>query len=132
MAPGAETVPLVKLPSWEPEKVYKYPMMWLNPVLYMKPAPDADEKVVDKCDDVHSWLNNILDRICDPEYMAVLPYEEGDIVLWNNWGVLHSAIGYPNSYGLRTMHQCHIASSTAPVGPVPSARWIPILSRYGN
>lgn len=52
-----------------------------------------------------------------------------------NQGVLHSAIEYPLSYGSRSsqfknihkmllllltilVHQCHIASTTAPVGPV--------------
>ncbi|KAI1373805.1 hypothetical protein F4677DRAFT_189645 [Hypoxylon crocopeplum] len=136
MAPGGDTVPLDKLPPWKAEDVHKYPMVWLNPVtgekifmilpdvvrkLYKKASPDAEVEVVESLDDIHAWLNDILDRICTPEYVAVPRYEEGDIVFFNNWGVLHSGIEYPDSYGTRTMHQCHIASSTPPVGPVPIA-----------
>ncbi|KAK4863983.1 hypothetical protein LT330_010193 [Penicillium expansum] len=133
MAPGGETVPLDKLPTWVPEKVFKFPMVWVNPVtgtrsfqilpdvvqkLYLKSGPNAEELVVEDNEEVRIWLNNILDRICKPQNILIPEYDEGDVVMFNNWEVLHSSIDYPASYGVRTMHQCHIPSSTFPVGPI--------------
>ncbi|KAH8703778.1 alpha-ketoglutarate dependent xanthine dioxygenase [Talaromyces proteolyticus] len=133
MAPGGQTVSLDQLPTWTAEKVYKFPMVWVNPItgvksfqilpdvvrrLYMKSGPQGEERVVDDGEEIRLWLNDILDRICIPETILVPEYEEGDVVMFNNWEVLHSSIDYPTSYGPRTMHQCHIPSSTFPVGPV--------------
>ena len=42
--------------------------------------------------------------------------EEGDVQLWDNWSVFHSAIDYPDEYGSRTMHQANMGASDAPVG----------------
>lgn len=100
MAPGGETVPLDKLPAWVPEKGFKFPMVWVNPVtgarsfqilpdvvqkLYFKYGPDAEERVVEDNDEVRVWLNNILDRICKPKNILIPEYEEGDVVMFNNW-----------------------------------------------
>ncbi|KAJ5207578.1 Taurine catabolism dioxygenase TauD/TfdA [Penicillium cf. viridicatum] len=102
MAPGGETVPLDKLPAWVPEKGFKFPMVWVNPVtgarsfqilpdvvqkLYFKSGSDAEERVVEDNDEVRVWLNNILDRICKPNIL-IPEYEEGDVVMFNNWAVL--------------------------------------------
>lgn len=85
--------------AWEPEKVFKFPMVWVNPVtgvrcfqilpdvvrkLYLKSGPDAEERVLED-DDVRVWLNKILDRICKPKYILIPEYEEGDVVMFNNW-----------------------------------------------
>ncbi|PYH79283.1 alpha-ketoglutarate dependent xanthine dioxygenase [Aspergillus uvarum CBS 121591] len=132
MAPGGKTVPLDQLPAWTSDKVYRLPMVWVNPVtgakcfqilpdvvekLYVKSKPGAEERTVEDSDEIRLWLNDILDRICTPENILIPEYEEDDVVMFNNWGVLHSSIDFPKSYGTRIMHQCHIASSTVPVGP---------------
>ncbi|KAL3449896.1 hypothetical protein BJX65DRAFT_316634 [Aspergillus insuetus] len=134
MAPGGETVPLEKLPAWTPEKVYQFPMVWVNPVtgvrsfqvlpdvvrtFYLKKGANDEEEVVEDGEGIRTFLNNIIDRIIKPENILVPPYEEGDVVMFNNWEVMHSSIDFPSSYGSRSMHQCHIPSSTFPAGPVP-------------
>ncbi|KAL4864065.1 hypothetical protein BDV12DRAFT_205958 [Aspergillus spectabilis] len=130
---SSKKLDLEQLPPWTPDKVYKYPMVWVNPVtrekgfqvraeavhkLYLKSTPSMEELVVDDPEQIRTWLNNILDRIITPEYISIPSVEEGDVVAWNNWGVMHSATEYPESYGIRTVHQCHIASSTPPLGPL--------------
>ncbi|KAL2828963.1 hypothetical protein BDW59DRAFT_178627 [Aspergillus cavernicola] len=138
MAPGGETVTLDKLPAWTEEKVYQFPMVWVNPVtgersfqilpdvvrkLYLRTGTGGEgkEHVVEDGEEIRTWLNDIIDRICTPENILIPVYEEGDVVMFNNWEVMHSSIDYPLSYGTRTMHQCHIPSSTLPVGPVAVA-----------
>lgn len=101
LAPGGETVPLEDLPEWSPDKVYKFPMVWVNPVtgakalqifpdiirkLYIKTTvPLASEKVVENLEEIRVWVNDIYDRIATPEYIIVPECEEGDLILWNNW-----------------------------------------------
>ena len=53
--------------------------------LYFKSSVDGPEKVVEDREEVRVWLNNIIDRICRPEYILIPPYDEGDTVLFNNW-----------------------------------------------
>ncbi|KIW49080.1 hypothetical protein, variant 2 [Exophiala xenobiotica] len=136
LAPGGQTIPLHELPEWTPDKVYKFPMVWVNLVtgekalqifpdiirkLYLRDSPTASERVVEDLEEIRSWVNDIYDRIATPEYIIIPEAEEGDVIIWNNWAVQHSAIEYPDSYGTRSMHQFHIASSTLPVGPVVAA-----------
>ena len=110
MEPGGEVVPIEQLPKWEEKYIYEYPLVCVNPVtgekdflilpdvvwkLYLKDSPDGKERVVEDREEVRVWLNDILDRICKPEYIIFPPYEEGDLVMWNNW-VLNRlvSIGY--------------------------------------
>ncbi|KAK5444358.1 hypothetical protein LTS15_010473 [Exophiala xenobiotica] len=136
LAPGGQTIPLDELPEWTPDKVYKFPMVWVNLVtgekalqifpdiirkLYLRDSRTASERVVEDLEEIRTWVNDIYDRIVTPEYIIVPEAEEGDVILWNNWAIQHSAIEYPDSYGSRSMHQFHVASSTLPVGPVVAA-----------
>ena len=65
-------VPLDDLPSWEPDKICIYPMVWTNPVtsekslqvhgqgalkLFLKSSPEGDEKVVDDLAEVRAFMN---------------------------------------------------------------------------
>lgn len=50
--------------------------------------------------------------------------EEGDIIMWANYQMFHTAVDYPDEYSARTMHQAKIGASSGPVGPVP----IPVVS----
>ncbi|KAL2782719.1 hypothetical protein BJX66DRAFT_331043 [Aspergillus keveii] len=115
-----------ELPPWSVDKVYKYPMVWVNPVtgkkgfqvraeavrkLYLRSAPGAKYCVIEDPEQIRIWLNGILDRIIVPGYINIPLVEEGDV------GGIHSATEYPEAYGVRTVHQCHIASSTPPLGP---------------
>lgn len=100
LTPGGEPVPLDQLPEWSEDKIYKYPMVWLNPVtsekclqmmpeiihkVFFKDSPDANEKVVEDSEEIRLWLNDIYDRIIKPEYVNIPVCKEGDMVVWNNW-----------------------------------------------
>lgn len=95
-----EVVPLDELPPWTPDKVFKYPLVWLNPVtgtkafqcmpeivhkIHFRDSPNAEAKILDDLEEIRLWLNGIYDRICEPEYILIPPCEEGDVVVWNNW-----------------------------------------------
>ncbi|KAF1808453.1 Clavaminate synthase-like protein [Eremomyces bilateralis CBS 781.70] len=117
IAPGGQVLDLDKLPPWTPEKVFCFPMVWMNPVtgergfqvrsevvrkIYLRHSPFEEPHVIDDLEYIRNWLNNILDRIMAPEYVSIPAVEEGDVVMFNNWGVIHSAIECPASYGVRT------------------------------
>ncbi|KAJ5766328.1 alpha-ketoglutarate dependent xanthine dioxygenase [Penicillium nucicola] len=100
MASGGTTVPLDQLPPWTADKVYRLPMVWVNPVtgvkcfqilpdvvhkLYFNSEAGADERVVEDGEEIRLWLNDILDRICTPEHILIPEYEENDVVMFNNW-----------------------------------------------
>ena len=53
--------------------------------LYFKLSVDGPERVVEDREEIRTWLNSITDRICRPEYISIPPYEEGDLVVFNNW-----------------------------------------------
>jgi len=127
-----DVLPLEALPEWTQDKVQRVPMVWLNPVtgkkalqihpscvrkLYLKSSPAEEERVVEDLEEIRSLLNSLFDRVVKPDYILIPPTEEGDVLVWNNWGVMHSAVEYPSSYGPRIMHQTHVASSTPPRGP---------------
>lgn len=100
VAPGGKTLQIDQLPPWTPDKVYKYPLVWLNPVtgekgfqvfpetvrkLHLNDSVDGVLRVVEDQEEIRSWLNKIFDKICLPEYILIPPCEEGDIAIWNNW-----------------------------------------------
>jgi alpha-ketoglutarate-dependent taurine dioxygenase len=75
--------------------------------------------VIDDVQEIRKFILGIQNRILRPEYIFLAPAEEGDMVIWDNYGLFHSAIDYPLKMGPRTMHQANIAGSTGPKGPVP-------------
>jgi alpha-ketoglutarate-dependent taurine dioxygenase len=68
---------------------------------------------------IREFLKPIQERVLKPEYIMIPKLEEGDIVMWANYQMFHSAIDYPAAYGPRTMHQANIGGSKGPVGPIP-------------
>ena len=84
LAPGGKTIPLNELPDQTFDKVFKYPMVWLNPIIgekcfqimaeivrkvYFKDAPHEAEKIVEDEEEIRVWLNRIFDRLARPEYI---------------------------------------------------------------
>ncbi|CAH0052010.1 unnamed protein product [Clonostachys solani] len=123
--------PLDRLPPWKPEHVCIYPMVWTNPVtgekslqvhgqgafkLYLKSAPDAEEKVVDDLKEVRVFMNKIMRPALEPENIYAHRHEEQDVILWYNRALWHSITEFPKSYGPRIMHQCNVAASDHPSG----------------
>ncbi|KAK8190975.1 alpha-ketoglutarate dependent dioxygenase [Phyllosticta capitalensis] len=123
-----------KIANVKPEWQKTHPMVWVNPVtgeksfqvqhncarrLFLRSSPSEAPKVIDDVAEVRRFLSDIQERILKPEYIWVGPPEEGDIMLFQNWGLNHSKIDYPLSWGSRTAHQVWLPGAVKPVGPVP-------------
>ncbi|TVY58659.1 putative dioxygenase [Lachnellula cervina] len=122
-----------EMPEWEPEKIKTYPMVWMRPngkkalqihgiavrKMFLKATPTSEVQVVDDVVKIRELLHSWQQRIIRPEYVLMGPVEEGDVQMWDNWSVFHSAVDYPDHYGSRSMHQANLGASDSPVGPVP-------------
>ncbi|KAH7122046.1 TfdA family taurine catabolism dioxygenase TauD [Dactylonectria estremocensis] len=123
--------PLDQLPPWDLKHVCTYPMVWTNPItgekslqvhgqgalkLYLKHAPDADEKVVDDLKEVRAFMHKLMRPVLNPENIYAHPHEEQDVILWYNRALWHTITEFPKSYGPRIMHQCNVAASDHPSG----------------
>ncbi|KAI0131178.1 Clavaminate synthase-like protein [Daldinia grandis] len=125
---------LEDLGDFNPKDVKTYPMVWVNPVtgekafqvhgicarkLFIRSSPTEEPRIVEDLVEIRKLLKTIQERVLKPEYILIPGLEEGDIVMWANYQMFHTAIDYPDWFGPRTMHQANIASSAGPVGPVP-------------
>lgn len=113
----------------------QYPLVWVNPAtgekafqvhgicarkLFLRNGPDETPRTIDDVVEIRKWLADIQLRILKPEYICMAPVEEGDVAMWDNYGMFHSAVDYPiETYGPRTMHQANVGSSRGPIAPVP-------------
>jgi alpha-ketoglutarate-dependent taurine dioxygenase len=52
-----------------------------------------------------------------PQHVYAHDWEEGDLVLFNNHGVMHSIVGSFEENEVRLVKQCNMAASTSPRGP---------------
>lgn len=125
---------LEELGEYDESKVKTYPLAWVNPVtgerafmvhgmcvrkLYLRSSPDEEPRVMDDVAEIRKWLKPIQERVLKPEYIVFPRLDEGDMVIWANWQMFHTAVDYPDAYGPRTMHQANIGSTKGPVGPCP-------------
>jgi alpha-ketoglutarate-dependent taurine dioxygenase len=125
---------LEEMGEWNDRDIKQYPMVWLNPVtgerafmvhticvrrLFLRSSPTEEPRVVEDLSEIRAWLKAVQERVLKPEFIMIPSLEEGDIVMWANYQVFHSAVDYPLSMGPRTMHQANIGASSGPVGPVP-------------
>ncbi|KAJ5698133.1 hypothetical protein N7462_000138 [Penicillium macrosclerotiorum] len=134
LAEGGERLTIEELGDFDRAAVKKYPMVWVNPLtgekafqvhgicarkLYIRRSREEDPQVMENVSEIRQFILGIQNRILKPEYILLAPVEEGDMVIWDNYGVFHSAIDYPIEMGPRTMHQANISGSIGPQGPVP-------------
>jgi xanthine dioxygenase len=106
-------------------------MVWVNPLtgeksfqvqsnaarkLFIRNGPDEAPQVMEDLLEVRAFLLDIQKRILRPEYILIEPEEEGDVLLWDNCGTMHTRIDYPMKYGPRTAHQAGMGASQGPVG----------------
>ncbi|OLN95522.1 putative dioxygenase C576.01c-like protein 2 [Colletotrichum chlorophyti] len=125
---------LEKLGSYDEASVKKYPMVWVNPItgekafmvhgicarkIFRRSNVDQKPEVIDDVVQIRNWLRPIQERVLKPEYIMLPKVEEGDIVMWANYQMFHTAVDYPDNLGPRTMYQANIGASSGPVGPVP-------------
>ncbi|KAJ5993239.1 hypothetical protein N7451_008963 [Penicillium sp. IBT 35674x] len=134
LAEGGERLTDEELGDYDPTAVKKYPMVWVNPLtgekafqvhgicarkLYLRSSMEEEPRVIDDVAEIRKFILGIQNRILKPEYILLAPVEEGDVAIWDNYGLFHSAIDYPISMGPRSMHQANISGSIGPKGLVP-------------
>lgn len=124
---------LAELGEFEESKIKRYPLVWVNPStgekafqvhgicarkLFLRSSPDEEPRVIEDTPDIRSFYNEIQSRVLRPEFIWLPEVEEGDMVIWDNYGCFHSAVDYLlQKYGPRTRHQANIGASKGPVGP---------------
>ncbi|KAL3459757.1 hypothetical protein BJX64DRAFT_301062 [Aspergillus heterothallicus] len=134
LAEGGERLTMEELGEYDSASVKTYPMVWVNPLtgekafhvhgicarkLYLRSSPDQEPRIMDDISEIRKFVLDIQCRILKPEYILLAPVEEGDVIIWDNYGVFHSAVDYPVKLGPRSMHQANIGGSIGPRGPVP-------------
>jgi hypothetical protein len=120
-----------ELPPFEDDKIKIYPMTWMNPVtgrLGMMVYPTCvrkihleDGSILDNMSEIRERLYRLQRRAINPEYVYTHDWEEGDLVLFNNHGVMHSIVGsFKDGVEVRLFRQCNMAASRPPLGPQES------------
>lgn len=120
-------LPESELPPIDENKIMIFPMLWKNPVtgkLAMQVHPSAirrihcaDGRVIDDLARVREIIYKLQRPAISPQYVYAHDWEEGDLVLFNNRGVLHSVVGALKSDEVRLFRQCNLAASGPPAGP---------------
>ncbi|BDD62301.1 hypothetical protein MAP00_007274 [Monascus purpureus] len=120
-------LPESELPPIESEKIKILPMLWKNPVtgqfaLQIHPSAirrihRADGSTIDDLKTVRDIVYRLQRPAISPAYVYPHDWEEGDFVLFNNQGVLHTVVGAFADNEVRLFRQCNLSASTPPVGP---------------
>lgn len=125
-------IPLADLPPIEEDKIQTLPMCWRNPVtgkLALQVHPSAvrklhlaDGTVVDDLKEVRETVYRLQRPGIAPARVYSHDWQEGDLVLFHNRGVIHSVVGAFAEDEVRLFRQCNIAASHLPEGPVEVAQ----------
>jgi xanthine dioxygenase len=120
-------LPDSELPAIENSKILILPMVWKNPVtgrLAVQIHPSAvrkihlaDGSIIGDLEHVREIVHNIQRPAIAPRFVYPHDWEEGDLVLFNNHGVLHSVVGAFREDEVRLFRQCNMAASEPPLGP---------------
>ncbi|KAK7748916.1 Alpha-ketoglutarate-dependent xanthine dioxygenase xan-1 [Cytospora paraplurivora] len=125
-------VPLDQLPPIEEERIQILPMCWRNPVtgrLALQVHPSAvrklhlgDGTVIDDLEEVRETVYRLQRPGIAPDKVYAHEWQEGDLVLFHNRGLLHSVVGAFAEDEVRLFRQCNVAASRLPEGPVEVAQ----------
>lgn len=120
-------LPSSELPPIDEKKIMVFPMVWKNPVtgkLALQIHPSAvrrihcgDGTVIDDLERVRDIVYKLQRPAISPQYVYPHDWEEGDLVLFNNRGVIHSVVGAFKPDEVRIFRQCNLAASEPPMGP---------------
>lgn len=115
------------LPPVDPSAIQVLPLCWKNPVtgkLALQIHPSAvrrlhlaDGTVVDDLAEVREIVYRLQRPGIAPRHVYAHDWQEGDLVIFHNRGVLHSVVGAFAEEEVRLFRQCNIAGSAMPVGP---------------
>lgn len=120
-------LPNSELPPIDEGKIQILPMVWKNPVtgkLAVQIHPSAVRKihlangdVIDDLETVREIVHRLQRPGIGPGLVYAHDWEEGDLVMFNNRGVLHSVVGAFAPEEVRLFRQCNMAASEPPLGP---------------
>jgi len=118
---------LNSLPEIDESKIQILPMCWKNPLdgrLALQVHPSAvrklhlkDGTVIQDLKEVREIVHSLQRGGIAPERVYAHDWEEGDLVLFHNRGVLHSVVGAFAEDEVRLFRQCNVAASALPEGP---------------
>ncbi|KAL4806822.1 taurine catabolism dioxygenase [Aspergillus unguis] len=113
-------LPDSELPPIEKEKIQILPMVWKNPgtgnpALQIHPSAVRkihlkDGSVIDDLKKVRDIVYRLQRPAISPQYVYAHDWEEGDLVLFHNRGVLHSVVGAFGEGEVRLFRQCNLAA----------------------
>ncbi|KAI0156510.1 Clavaminate synthase-like protein [Xylariaceae sp. FL1272] len=120
-------IPLDDLPAHSQEEVQILPLCWKNPVtgnLALQVHPSAvrklhleDGTVIDDLEKVRGIVHRLQRQGINSDRVYAHDWEQGDLVLFHNRGVLHSVVGAFAEDEVRLFRQCNLAASHFPEGP---------------
>ncbi|KAG2815498.1 hypothetical protein PC118_g13749 [Phytophthora cactorum] len=120
-------LPLDQLPPIDKKDIKILPMCWKNPVtgkLALQIHPSAiraihlpDGSQMTDLGEVRELVHRLQRPAIAPKYIYAHDWEEGDLVLFNNQGVIHSVVGAFGPSEKRLFRQCNLASSEGVMGP---------------
>jgi xanthine dioxygenase len=120
-------LPASELPPIDESKIKILPMCWKNPLtgeLALQMHPSAvrkihlkDGSVIEDLAEVRKIVHDLQRPAISPEHVYAHDWEEGDLVLFHNRGVLHSVVGAFKEDEVRIFRQCNVASPDDVEGP---------------
>lgn len=120
-------LPFSELPPINEADIKILPMCWKNPVtgnLAVQIHPSAikaihlpNGEVMTDLKEVRELVHRLQRPAIAPKFVYPHDWEEGDCVLFNNQGVLHTVVGAFTPEEKRLFRQCNMASSEGVAGP---------------
>lgn len=116
-----------ELPEVDDDKLMTLPLVWTNPVTgkraLMLHAYCIEDLIVDgrsigDLGEVRRLLYELMRPAIAPSRVYAHPWRPGDLVIFHNRGVWHTVVGSLGAADRRVYHQCNLASSEAPLGPL--------------
>lgn len=77
----------------------------------------ADGSIIDDLEQVREIVHRLQRPRIAPELVYAVDWNEGDLALFNNHGVLHSVTGSFTPDEVRIFRQCNLAASEPPLVP---------------
>ncbi|CRL29300.1 Taurine catabolism dioxygenase TauD/TfdA [Penicillium camemberti] len=128
-------IPVEKLSEWAWDKVAEHPMVWRNPLnpdrpffqvhgccvykLTTRNPATGEITVMDDVEEVREVVYKMQSKIYAVENIYAHHWQEGDVVIFHNRGVMHSITGQLAKYKeqedkRRLLWQCTMTSTTPP------------------
>lgn len=127
LLPTIPPLPTSSLPPISPSSIKTLPMCWRNPhtnALALQIHPSAVQKLILQDGSVIDDLQTVRDIVyrlqrpgIAPELVLAVDWEEGDFVVFNNRGVLHTVTGSFLEDEVRVFRQCNMAATEGVLGP---------------